>query len=899
MSKCKDCTQKGLVLFPFRDTIYPKIALDVHTGIGSDYFDEFKAGILREGYVYVYDEKNRKWYGYTISPKGYLSKINVPNIDKNASKQPDPPKTEKACLKNSGHAGFASIIQIPDPHKMTNLWICYSPVKWTTNVFTKHKSSSVRALTMRKIVVNQLGKKTKHYENLFYDKTIKGKLYKDLPQISRHYKSTLKNPLTKELYMPSRVGEHKALSKAASQLNSNPKYPAQVVKLSDPIGALIDLSNMILQTKARYDVSHPQRTKYFAAQQIKGIRDAIYANAKTEAIKGYDRKRLIEANKPIGYTSWGDPIHGELVFDLPEHTAADHAHLKNTAIPKRQASHWRKFRAGLKNEQATLNFLKSTAIVTAENRLKTVITAICTKHLEILKSDSLKHKMKYYYDNTDGGSGMAYSDQIAMAIGTTGIYEPSKTYYDEQLSKSKVEDDNFVLMALLCNYLEAKEAVNTAVSKGVTWQTGAEQAWAVLGYVGAKMHGEVSKTAAEKLSSVLEPLTASVTTELKNAAARTTLKPSVLAIGFHTKSNIIKAQGVGTRYDAIKAIQKALIDNKITNTPAGKGKSIPKHVANNSIKRAVKLAVQELKLDGVSNMDKKITSNFLILIDADELKRKLGNTTKPRTAADRKRIERIIIEAIRSKTSVMQLSSDKYHSHLLPTTENNKSGFHRAHVLGNILQLIASGSLLLSAAGAKKGEKLEAWGKFGASLAFIGAARLEYTSYQKLVRAGNPDLSLSSAKTLQSSGKTLAALGNIVNVGAAGVFAAFDAWDSYKHAQNDNTFMATLYGLSAASGLVSAALFSYGVGSTISVSLGIGSATVGTLSLISGGILLAVFIVLGFAIAHYSLNPMEEWVTYGVWGSENQGWSYNKTIKEYKNATQNIAVDLDESNDKE
>lgn len=43
---------------------------------------------------------------------------------------------------------------------------------------------------------------------------------------------------------------------------------------------------------------------------------------------------------------------------------------------------------------------------------------------------------------------------------------------------------------------------------------------------------------------------------------------------------------------------------------------------------------------------------------------------------------------------------------------------------------------------------------------------------------------------------------------------------------------------------------------------------------------------------------MQEWVKYGPWGDGNRGWSYNKTVKEYGKAAKNIAVDLDESNDK-
>lgn len=89
------------------------------------------------------------------------------------------------------------------------------------------------------------------------------------------------------------------------------------------------------------------------------------------------------------------------------------------------------------------------------------------------------------------------------------------------------------------------------------------------------------------------------------------------------------------------------------------------------------------------------------------------------------------------------------------------------------------------------------------------------------------------------------------------------------------------------------------MGVQTAVSLGAaGTTTVGMLSLYSGGLLLVVFIGVGVAISYYSLSPLEEWVSFSVWGTNEQNWSADKTITEFQKAAQGIEVDIDEDNDK-
>jgi hypothetical protein len=88
--------------------------------------------LLRNGFLYAFDEKKQELWGYYVTDKSYLVPFNInnpPSVDELNKKVPCKP------AKNSAVAGC---INIPDAANKTIYWFAFSDAEWTKDVWLKH-----------------------------------------------------------------------------------------------------------------------------------------------------------------------------------------------------------------------------------------------------------------------------------------------------------------------------------------------------------------------------------------------------------------------------------------------------------------------------------------------------------------------------------------------------------------------------------------------------------------------------------------------------------------------------------------------------------------------------------------------------------------------------------------
>lgn len=114
---------------------------------------------LRGGYVYVYDEAREAWSAYFVTNNAFLEPLPgaylKPNEDR-AVLNPD----KKPC--QASNYGKAACITILDPHEATIVWIGFSDVEWSEDVFDQHRNPAHRARHMREFNVKAWMDSQKH-----------------------------------------------------------------------------------------------------------------------------------------------------------------------------------------------------------------------------------------------------------------------------------------------------------------------------------------------------------------------------------------------------------------------------------------------------------------------------------------------------------------------------------------------------------------------------------------------------------------------------------------------------------------------------------------------------------------------------------------------------------------
>lgn len=153
---CPVCTKYGLPVMPARYTVVPE-ELNVRelSFSGERVVDvpaqgvKYAARVLRQGYLYVYYEKNhlgaKRWQVYSVSPEGKLHR----QSGTASARLVD--KTE-VCSR-CGSAGFnKDFFVIEEPQKCATTWLAFSEHKWSDAIVQRYQDDAgLRARRMQKI----------------------------------------------------------------------------------------------------------------------------------------------------------------------------------------------------------------------------------------------------------------------------------------------------------------------------------------------------------------------------------------------------------------------------------------------------------------------------------------------------------------------------------------------------------------------------------------------------------------------------------------------------------------------------------------------------------------------------------------------------------------------------
>lgn len=319
---CPFCEHPGLPILPLRYAVAradlgsaPALSAPFGPGVTDIVLPakvaHYTTRLLRLGYLYVYNENRKKWYGYAVTEQSYLYDF-VPG-----KTPPDVAKIPFQCLRK-GDALLARCIKVEDAGTAGIVWVGFSDTPWTPDVLNKHGNAAYRAEHMRKIDVAAwlAGNNTQPHTAPMSELTHRVAEFATTATASKATPTTLLGVIGKMYDTTARYtrallqissfdfSPHKfvdASAQAAEFLteadNACAIHKPVLLGLDDATGIAMELNQLAQHRAAEWTEEPERKWKFQTVATIESIKDAVGNGAiKQEAA---DRERNAEAGHAL------------------------------------------------------------------------------------------------------------------------------------------------------------------------------------------------------------------------------------------------------------------------------------------------------------------------------------------------------------------------------------------------------------------------------------------------------------------------------------------------------------------------------------------------------------------------------------------------------------------------
>nr|WP_171294700.1 T6SS effector BTH_I2691 family protein [Acinetobacter populi] len=450
----------------------------------------FAQSFMRLGYLYVYLEHSNQLEEYIVSSQGYLKKL----LNTKPNTHPD----TEPC-NNYGHRQVSRTITIPHIEELTNIYLCYSTVKWTEQVranISNHLDIMKRidakawlngqscqnippllggynAIEMIEESFGGEKKKQAGFWGWFKRKqdvvdnderfsqsvtiTPQFQQKRDIIGLTEvdgllYIKNEDSETEQKEQLLNARVA-HLSESKKV-ELESNPikkrAFMGMVVTLDDPTGLAMDIGGYI----ANFYTNALNDDKYFSDLERTAVHiETMRTQIKNQAIMAdlADRRQdafqnvgnntisasVIAATAPHIYQQNKDKILG---LDRLYPTANEVKQIENSA--------WAKYSPtiNLSLFETNLNVAK-----TKETEIKQDAQPIEEWYKQILQTTEFKNVFTYHFDENDVFSQLSYLTVSTIILQGISVSEELINFVNDNYLKQEFKPENFVGNALVVN----------------------------------------------------------------------------------------------------------------------------------------------------------------------------------------------------------------------------------------------------------------------------------------------------------------------------------------------------------------------------------------------------------------------------------------------------------------
>lgn len=873
---CEICDQKGLPIMPLRyavarndfETKAPSLrepfGADVTSIALPDEHAKYTLRVLRQGYLYVFNEKRGQWRGYVVSQGGFLLEY-----DLEAGPPPDV-GTAKPCARMSKSAS-SRCVMIPDAEKAGKIWMGFSDTAWTAAVLENNKREAYRTKHMQCVDVGAWVTGTRNQKHsAALDKLVThvSEFAMPLPPLD-FLKPDFLPPLLQNFTYQIRLlggtpafshslqafenasaSGHDFIEAAAKAVASLPnKTPALMLAVNDPVGVTAEIASLMSVRLQKFLAEPSIKWPLVTASTI----DSLQGIVKNQAIMSRISLRkdsgnmVMAANPSMGLARifGGDEYRKNADGAAELLTTANKAEVERAADEK-----WNSYLDKLRGGRAAPEYkVKQRALQQSIKKFdESVIIPLAEAHKAWMTGSALAGCMECNHDEADPHSGQGYVDSLTLCIQDTQDKKICFDVYDGWLNAKEIDRDNLLVRAMLYNQADIIRSIGAAMSKGFDLSMAKTLPWDALisQYTNAVKALEGGKNAGVRLlTSVGGPLMGMVDKVLDRGVG-----PALLAMGVVAGTPVVKVKWQGTKAEAIKEL---MLRMQAVNPEIG-------NIDRFALQNAIDIEMRRSNIYGtpVGRGD----FDYLIFTDKSVVEDFPGNVSSAHNPA--KKLAEISIlteEEVRKKTQLRwkQLAGS-----------NIRIGFLTA-----IMQTVALGKLADDVDKSMIHERDEnRWRMRAGVTALIGTT-------SELIESWAKNASIVGSRYARaipaSLAKVLGFVGRGLGMGAGAIMAFWDGRRAIQEYQEGNKGVATLYWISAVLGLGAMFAFSSWGGSIIG-SFGIGLSATGV-----GVILVFIAIFIAVCIEFNKDDKLQDWLERSYFGkfaeSERYG-SFEKQMEE-------------------
>jgi hypothetical protein len=573
---CSYCGRKGLLLYPVRYAVAcPNGQKEMPALSGNFKIDgapsvvapaKYTLRALRTGYLYAYEEKQKRLKAYIVLPKGGLFEFPVeyePIVD--------PHRMNDCCLDRVNVALSYCIDIEPLPCElMGNIWIGWSNVLWTKPSIAQVSDPSWRKKHMQCIDAQAMLNGLAPHAAGFKDHADK------LPHFSASDPALAKafdfsnTPASREAKLRSKRDD------IARVMNQRCPYGGFIVAVNDPVGITNDLSELTSLTHHTGFDEEIYRGE-ICGQLIHGLEQAVRQDARKAAEIEMRMDFGVEQNPQLAKSDWGrqvwrlvkagGPAKYEEQKKVEKKKYGDSVASKIAAAEDRA---WKEFTSDADGKNV-LDHARIQAFperyASAVKRYEPVRDALAKAHCAWLKSEQLSRWMDGTHDPRDIRCGFSYRESLAQCIGKAVATQQCEAALKQWLGSCNVSDPtNLYARALLFNHQELIDAAGVelrgadfkpkyflSIYKGALARFTKRETAHLIDRLALNTANILARALGEEGNEGMRRLTLLSLTLL----GRTVIKPSNLTKHELSKWVIAEAQAQGIKFDQTRTARRA------------------------------------------------------------------------------------------------------------------------------------------------------------------------------------------------------------------------------------------------------------------------------------------------------------------------------------------------------
>lgn len=443
---CPQCTRSGFPVLPVRYAVArnddsvrnraPGLEAPYGDGVQQIALPEdtatYTLRLLRNGYLYVFNEAGDEWKAYQVDSYGDLTEFDV------QAKSPPPQQDgPQAVCSRHGAPALARCIVLPDPEKLTKVWLSFSAAPWTAARLAAHRDVSFRQRHMRQIDVGAWAKgpvPQPHMASLYQatDQVAEFRLATDYRPYSNGQESIrtlstlvvtpgarpFEHSLSECIPVDSgQVGVLRAKAQEAARQTA-PDDPQGItpalVALDDPVGLAADINQLVLERIAEWEQEPDRQEKKASASAIVSLREAI-RNGALEDEKHRRRDRALVGRSLVGVLA-GPTARNQMMVPVEDWEDDWFRVEDEEAVLRLGRESWEKYRKHLRDGDAYEAWLTRTYPEEQKAFYQANLKALDEAFVQWLQAPRLHEHMVCNFDPEDVDSGIHYQEVVAVIL---------------------------------------------------------------------------------------------------------------------------------------------------------------------------------------------------------------------------------------------------------------------------------------------------------------------------------------------------------------------------------------------------------------------------------------------------------------------------------------------------